>query len=98
MEVEFADDDLARVETEATASAGMSQVLVKAFRRRMQSIRAAPDERQFYANRGMRFEQLEGKRKHQHSMRLNDQYRLIIELVGKGSEKILKVVAVEDYH
>ncbi|MCH8814495.1 MAG: type II toxin-antitoxin system RelE/ParE family toxin [Chloroflexi bacterium] len=98
MDVEFADDDLARVETEATATAGMSQALVKAFRRRVQSIRAAPDERQFYANRGMRFEKLEGKRKHQHSMRLNDQYRLIVELVGKGSEKILKVVAVEDYH
>jgi proteic killer suppression protein len=98
MNVEFADNELARVEIEADATAGLSQALVKALRRRIQSIRAAPDERQFYANKGMRFEQLSGKRQHQHSIRLNDQYRLVVELVGKGRDKILKIMGVEDYH
>lgn len=98
MNVEFANKDLADVEFEADATAGLSQPIIKAFRRRMQQIRAAPDERQFYANRGMKFEQMSGKRKHQHSMRLNDQYRLIVELAGKGTDKVLRIIGIEDYH
>ncbi len=31
-------------------------------------------------------------------MRLNDQWRLILEMEGKGNEKILVIVAIEDYH
>jgi plasmid maintenance system killer protein len=31
-------------------------------------------------------------------MRLNDQWRLIIEIHGKGADKKLLVVAIEDYH
>lgn len=98
MNVECVDKDLAEVEFEADASAGLSQPIVKAFRRRIQQIRAASDERQFYANRGMKFEQMSGKRKHQHSMRLNDQYRLIVEMAGKGADKIVRIIGVEDYH
>lgn len=98
MHVEFDDDELAHVETDPDATAGLSQALVRAFRRRMQSIRAAPDERQFYANRGMHFKQCQGKRRHQHEIRLNDQYRLIVELIGKGSDKVVRVIEVADIH
>jgi plasmid maintenance system killer protein len=31
-------------------------------------------------------------------MRLNDQWRLIIEIEGKGTNKKLVVVGIEDYH
>jgi proteic killer suppression protein len=47
----------------------------------MQTIRAAPDERVFYQLKSLHFEELLGNRSHQHSMRLNDQWRLIIEFV-----------------
>jgi proteic killer suppression protein len=97
MEVEFSDDDLDHLETDAEYTAGLSPALVKAFRKRMQQIRAAADERDFYALRGLRFEKLAGARKHQHSMRLNDQYRLIVELLDKG-RKALRVVEITDYH
>ncbi len=98
MNVEFADDDLARVEVEAGASAGFPQAVVKAFRKRMQQIRAAADERDFYAAKSLHFERLSGKRSHQHSMMLNDQYRLILELEGKSTAKIVRVITIEDYH
>lgn len=68
----------------------------------MQQIRAATDERDFYKLRSLRFEKLQGKRKHQYSMRLNDQYRLIVELIkenpDRGSSKVIKIVNIEDYH
>src|SRR5437870_646980 len=98
MEVEFADESLDRAEVDPSYDAGMAPGVAKAFRKRMQAIRAAPDERDFRAMRSWRFEKLQGARQHQHSMRLNDQYRLIIELVGQGPRKRVRIVAVEDYH
>ncbi len=65
---------------------------------RMQIIRAAPDERDFYAHKSWHFERLQGQRQHQHSLRLNDKYRLILELEGSGREKRVRIMAIEDYH
>lgn len=98
MDVEFDDDDLERLEADASFSAGFSAAIVSAFRKRMQQIRAAKDERDFFALRSLHFKQLQGKRQHQHSMRLNDQWRLILELRGKAPTKIIAIVSVEDYH
>lgn len=98
MEVEFKDGDLARLETDVLFDAGFSRPIVKAFRKRMQSIRAARDERDLRAIRGNRFEQLEGDRQGQYSIRLNDQYRLIFTFREGGGEKVLVVVEIGDYH
>lgn len=93
MEVVFGDDDLDKLEADATFPAkNIPQGITNACRKRIQLIRFAPDERDFYNLKSLHFERLEGKRKHQHSMRLNDQYRLILEIlegnpggkVGKG--------------
>jgi proteic killer suppression protein len=64
----------------------------------MQFIRNAPDERDFFAMRSLRFERLKGGRSHQYSMRLNDQWRLILKLEGSGKDKVVAIVAIEDYH
>ena len=45
----------------------------------MQMIRAASDERTFYELKSLHFEKLKGDRSHQHSMRLNKQWRFIVE-------------------
>ena len=84
MEVEFADEDLDRLETDAQFSAGWDQAIVKGFRRRIQNIRAAVDERDLYAVKGNRFEKLEGNRKGQHSLVLTGNYRLIVKLVKES--------------
>ena len=76
----------------------ISEAVTAAFRKRMQLIRAANDERDFYAMRSLRFEKLQGNRSHQHSMRLNDQFRLIVEYEGFGRDKTIVIVGIEDYH
>ena len=48
--------------------------------------------------RSLRFEKLQPPRSHQFSMRLNDQWRLILEFEGKGASKVTVIVAIEDYH
>ena len=98
MEVLFDDDDLSRLEVEAGFTGGFPQAVVKAFRRRMQQIRAAMDERDFYGMKSLRFERLKGARRHQYSMRLNDQFRLVVELGGGSKTKTVVVKGIEDYH
>lgn len=98
MEVEFDDPSLDTLETDPTAGAGWGQAVVRGFRKVMQAIRAAADERDLYALRGLRFEKLKGDRQCQHSLRINDQWRLIVELRGKGATKKVGVIGIEDYH
>jgi proteic killer suppression protein len=98
MDVTFKDQSLDRLETDPAYSAGFSDAIVKAYRKAMQHIRAASDERTLYARRSFRFEKLRGDREGQHSMRLNDQWRLILEIHGEAPKKTIHVVEIVDYH
>lgn len=98
MEVEFKEDDFDRLETDAKFAAGFTAGVVSAYRKRLQMIRAATDERDFYNLKSLHFEKLKGNRSHQYSMRLNDQWRLIVELHGKGQDKVVRVFGIEAYH
>ena len=98
MEVEFADDNLSRLETDAIFTGGYSLAIIKAFRRRMQGIRAARDERDLRAMKSWRFEKLRGSRSHQYSVRLNRQFRLILEIESSPSGNTIIIVSIEDYH
>ena len=98
MEVSFGDKDLDRLEVDPKFDAGFSQAVVTAFRKRMQVIRMAPDERVFRGLKSLHFEKLKGARGHQHSIKLNDQWRLIIEFQREEGRKVVRIIAIEDYH
>jgi proteic killer suppression protein len=98
MRLEFGHRDLARLETDASYLMGLSPALVRCYRKVVNQIRQAPDERVFWNSRALNFERLQGQRAHQHSMRLNAQFRLIVELQGEGPKKTVRIVGVEDYH
>lgn len=98
MEVEFDDPDLDRLEVDASFTAGLAQPIVRGFRKVLQAIRAATDERDLYRLKGLRFEKLKGSRQYQHSLRINRQWRLIVELRGEGRAKRIGIVGIEDYH
>lgn len=98
MEVEFDDHDLDRLETDAQYTAGHSQEVVRAYRKRMQQIRAFRDERDFLAVRSLNFEKLKGNREGQHSIRLNLQWRLVLEIRGNHPCKVIRIVEIVDYH
>lgn len=98
MDVEFDSKKLRSLYTDLSATEGFSEALVKRFRFVLGLIVNAADERDFSVLPGLRFEKLKGKRSHQYSFRLNDQWRLIIELRGKAPRKIVGVVEIADYH
>lgn len=98
MDIAFKDEALDRLETDADFNGGFGDPVVKAYRKRIQQIRAAHDERTFYAHKSLHFEKLQGSREGQHSMRLNDQWRLIIELRGEVPKKTAHIIEIADYH
>jgi proteic killer suppression protein len=98
VQIEFRNSYLDRLEIEPRFTGDFGTDVVKAFRKRIQAIRAAFDERDLRAVRGNNFEKLKGNRAHQYSMRLNDQYRLILEIKRSTPKNIVVVIDIEDYH
>lgn len=98
MRYRFRDDKLERLDQDLLCRAGYEPAVVKAFRKRMQMIRSAVDERDFYALKSLHYEKLRGERQHQRSMRLNDQWRLILEVESSPDGRTIVVVGIEDYH
>lgn len=98
MEIEFKDEDLDRLEIDAGFTAGYAKGVIKAYRKRIWAIRSADDERDLYGVKGNHFEKLKGKRAHQYSLRVNDKWRLIVEIKSGNPKNTIVVVGIEDYH
>jgi toxin HigB-1 len=98
MNIRFEGSDLDRLETDSSFSAGFPASIVKAFRMRIEWIRSSPDERAFYGLKSLRFEKMKRGKHGEHSMRLNDQWRLIMRIEGTGKAKVVVVLAITDYH
>jgi proteic killer suppression protein len=98
MDVDFDDADLEKLERDPRATAGKGDAVDKGFRKVMQVIRAARDERDLRSMRSLNFEKLRGRRSHQHSLRINKQWRLIIEINEVEDHTRIGVIGVEDYH
>lgn len=80
LRIVFEDDELRRVAEDASyAPKRWGADIVKAYRRKIHVLRSAVDERDPYAMRSLRLEQLSGDRAGTSSIRLNKQFRLIIK-------------------
>jgi toxin HigB-1 len=98
MNIDINDQRLCRLANDPHYNAGLGCEVVRGFRKLIQIIGAACDERDFYALKSLHFEKLEGDRAHERSMRINKQWRLIVELKGEFPHKWVLVKAIEDYH
>ncbi|MFP4053404.1 MAG: type II toxin-antitoxin system RelE/ParE family toxin [Phycisphaerae bacterium] len=94
----FANRKLSRLYSQKDYTAGLPREVVRKFRMRVQYIDKATDLRDLRALKAHRFEKLKGQRSHQYSMRLNRQYRLILELEKDADGNAVVLVNVEDYH
>jgi proteic killer suppression protein len=97
MEVEFDDKTLASVEIDPAATIGHGNAVDRGFRKLMGLIRSAVDERDFYALKSLHFEKMQGSDT-ERSMRINKQWRVIVELRGETPNKRIGIIAVRDYH
>lgn len=76
------------------------KAVVDAFFDVMLIIIAAEDERDLRAMKSLHFEKLKGERgnKGERSIRLNDQWRLIVNLRKDEEGKLILIIDLEDYH
>ena len=96
MKLHFRTEALRLLET--TDSKDFGQAVTERYRHRVNFIRNATDERDFYAMKSLHFEKLVGNRAGQFSMRLNDQWRLILTFQGEAPEKTVIILEIADYH
>lgn len=97
-EVRFKNESLQEISRESARDKAYPQGIARKFRKLLNFIRSATGEPDLYAYRGYHFERLKGERQHQYSMRLNDQWRVILEMEGDHPKRIVWIVAIEDYH
>src|SRR5688500_9319145 len=101
MDVRHNDPDLERAELAPTYEGEIDAKIVRAIKRRLNYIRnTVQNETQLWGHKGLHFEKLKGKRSHQYSIKLNDQWRLILEFEERPgpNSNICVVINYEDYH
>lgn len=89
----FSDGDAQKI-WELRCPKGISNELAKAARRKMQILDAAENINDLRVSPGNRLEKLQPPREGQHSIRVNDQYRICFSWKDGGADDVELV----DYH
>jgi proteic killer suppression protein len=97
VEVVIEDAQLLAVDA-GQESFGHGSAFDEKVRQRLDFLRDAVDERDLYALKSLHFEKLKGSRSHERSIKINNQWRMILRIEEKGSTKRIVVSGVEDYH
>jgi toxin HigB-1 len=99
MDIEFQDLELDRLAFDQTYIGKWSPALVRAYRKRVNQISQAPNQQVLYAFKGLRLEKLKkGEMQGKYSMRINDQFRLIVQFSKKNGNDTLIIIKIKDYH
>ena len=98
MDVEHDDRDLEHLETDVTYTGGLDRSIVCHFRRVMLLIRSVPNESELYKYPSRHFEKLKGDRQHQHSLKLNKKWRLIVEIAKRTSGNCLRIIEITNHY
>ncbi|WP_425338159.1 type II toxin-antitoxin system RelE/ParE family toxin [Corynebacterium coyleae] len=99
MRIRFEDKILKRLaEDSSFQPKRWSSELVRAYRRKIQVLANASDERDLRALKSLRLEQLRGNRVGTSSIRLNKQFRLVIRFETDEDRRIVVVIEMVDYH
>ena len=98
MDLVFADEALALIETERAGETRLPVAVIKSARRKLTVLRAAPDDRSLRNWKSLHYEKLKGKREGERSIRLNDKYRMVISLDEVADPHTITILSIEDYH
>ena len=94
MDIEFRDEKLELVETDRAAETKLPVSVINSLRKKLQIMRAAPDERTLRNWKSLHYEKMDGDER---SIRLNDQYRLIFTLDTERRPNKVTVLRIWDH-
>lgn len=99
MRLEFEDEGLERLAYETShRTKRWPADVTKAYRRRIQQLTAALDERDLYNLKSLHLEQLKGGRAGTSSIRIDKKYRLIVRFYTDAEGRVVVIVDGLDYH
>lgn len=99
MRILFEDDELRRVAEDASYTPKQwGPNVAKAYRKKIQILTHAVDERDLRALRSLHLEQLKGDRAGTSSIRLSKQFRLILKFATDNDGRVVIVIEMVDYH
>lgn len=99
MQVEFADATLQRLYEDADyRPKRYGADLIRAYRKKVGLLCQVRDDLELRQHRSLRLEQLVGSRRGSSSIRLNDQWRLILTFRTDVAGRVVVVLEIVDYH
>ena len=99
MKIRFDDEDLRRLYEEADyPCSSLGPDVIRAFRKKVGYLAAAQSELDLYQYKALHFEKLKGKRKGQHSIRLDRRWRLILRIESDAEGRLLVVVEMLNHY
>ena len=97
MKHEWGDPRLKRLYNQRANTEKYPPEIVQAFEKVVQAIRAAKDEQDLRALKSLRYEKLKGRSAH-HSLRLNEQWRLIVSRRKTDEGIALRILEVTNHY
>ena len=94
MDIEFADQNLALVETDEAHKTRLPFSVIDSMRSKLGFLRGSPDERSIRNWKSLHYEKMGGEER---SIRLNNQYRLIFTIDTSCSPNKITVLRVWDH-
>ena len=98
MIVIFLNKEYNKIETEEAPQLKLPLNVIKATRKKLTLLKAAPDERTLRNWKGFHYEKLKGERKGQKSIKINDQWRMVFTLNNNTNPPTISIIDIEDYH
>lgn len=99
MRLTFADRELEEAYRQPPSGvARLGGPLERSFRKKAWFLEQAPTQMDIRAMRSLHLEKLAGDRAGQHSVRLNDKWRLILVFESDDAGPFIEVVEIVDYH
>lgn len=98
MKVRFEDTDLSLIETNLAHKSKLPPEVVLSARRKIKFIRQAKDERDLRGWKSLHFEKLNNNSDGQYSIRLNKQWRMILDIDNSSEPIEINIKAIKDYH
>jgi toxin HigB-1 len=98
MKIEFANERLLLLFTRDAHKLGLPIAVIKAAQLKLYEMEQAPDERSLRNWKGLRYKKLSGDREGQRSIRVNDQYRIVFEILNDEGPPLIRVLEIDDIH
>jgi proteic killer suppression protein len=98
MKIEFGDKRLALIRTDRAHELGLPFAVIKACRKRLEFMEAAPDERSLRNWASLQYKKLEGEKDGTRQIRINDQYRITFTINNDATPPIITILEIGDPH